>query len=219
MPQRPYRPRGQRQIALIQCEGRRTEYTYLDEFCRDCGIRHVLTVDVNPGKGQNAVVTVQTALDKAKTERARGKIYDEIWCVLDVENAAHETTLNDALALAKQHGIRVCLSNPSFEVWLLAHFERVTRSFENSSAVEHRLEEAYWRRHFGGGYDKGDQNLYDKLKSRLPDALANSQRVLETFHENKPCRECNASTEVYRLIQRLLPPIVESGKDAEDAEE
>ena len=205
-PQRPFIPKSQRKIILIQCEGRRTEYTYLDDFCRDCGVRHVLTVDVNPGKGQNAVVTVETAIAKVKMERARGKIYDEVWCVLDVETETHAASLTEALALARQHDIKVCLSNPSFEVWLLSHFERVKHDFPNSGAVERRLSDTYWKPRFGVAYDKGDSRLYERLQLLQSAAVDNAAWTLETRHGNKLCREANASTEVYKLIQRLLPP-------------
>lgn len=78
MPLRPYKSIPGRQIILIQCEGKRTEYVYLDEFCAHCGLRHAATIDVNPGKGQSAVVTVETAIAKKKMEGTRGKRYDEV---------------------------------------------------------------------------------------------------------------------------------------------
>jgi hypothetical protein len=206
---RPQRPRPgppRKDGILIQCEGSRTEPRYLDDFNRDCRANHRFNMQVKPGKGMNAVVTVEAAIREGQRTVLGEKVYDEVWCVLDVEHAAHEAKLNEAIALAKKHGIRLCLSNPSFEVWLLAHFERTTRSFENSSAVERRLEEDHWKKHFGCGYEKGDPRLYERLASHLPTAVENAEWVLETFHENKPCRESNASTEVYQLIRRLLPP-------------
>ncbi len=205
MRQRPFRPKAGRKIVLIQCEGSRTEYAYLDDFCRDCGARHVFTIDVNPGRGQNAVVTVETAMAKIKSERTRGKVYDEVWCVMDVEHAAHGASLTAALAFAKKHNIKVCLSNPSFEVWLLAHFERVKRDFPDSAAVERRLSDVYWKKHFDCEYDKGDARLYERLAPLRDDAVDNAQWVLETLHGDKPCREANASTEVYQLVGRLVP--------------
>lgn len=203
--QRPTRPR--KHAILIQCEGQKTEPRYLADFCHDCGAVHRFAVTVKPGKGQNAMVTMQAAITEGSRTLQGVKVYDEVWCVLDVEHAAHEASLNAALALAKQHGIRVCLSNPSFEVWLLAHFERVKRDFPDSNAVERRLSEMYWKKHFGNDYDKADSRLYERLQSRQESAVDNAAWMLEDFHGNKPCRDCNASTEVYKLVQRLLPPV------------
>lgn len=202
--QRPSRPR--KHSILIQFEGQKTEPRYLYAFSQACTANRRFTITIKPGKGQNALVTMEAATREDNRKLLGEKIYDEICCVLDVEHAAHEAKLSEALALAKQHQIEVYLSNPSFEVWMLAHFERATRSFENSSAAEHRLEEAYWKKHFGCNYDKRDPRLYERLGPFRDTAVDNSQWLLETFHENNPCRDCNSSTEVYKLVRRLLPP-------------
>ena len=202
-PQRIPNPRPRRRSLLIQCEGQETEPNYLDELCKACGVRHRMGVKVKRGKGQNAVVTVEAAKNEGKRKLLGEKIYDEIWCVLDVEHAAHEAKLNEATALAREHSIRMFLSNPSFEVWLLAHFERTKRDFANGGAAEASLN-THWQRHFHSDYDKGDPKLHTKLADRVSTALENAQWVLETFHENAPCRDSNASTEVYQLVQELL---------------
>jgi hypothetical protein len=203
-PQRPQRPRPRRRSLLIQCEGQKTEPNYLDELCKACGVRHRLNVRVKSGKGQNAVVTVNAAIAEGSRRLLGEPIYDEVCCVLDVEHAAHEAKLNEAAALAQENGIRLFLSNPSFEVWLIAHFERTKRHFPDGGAAETYLSHTYWQKHFRCDYDKGDARLYDKLASRVGDALANAEWVLETFHENSPCRDSNASTEVYQLVRDLL---------------
>lgn len=199
---RPVRPR--KRTILIQCEGSKTEPRYLDDFSVDCGATRRFAIKVKPGKGQNAVVTMEAAIAEGKRRLLGANVYDEVWCVLDVEHAEHEATLTEALKRAKDHGIRVCLSNPSFEVWLLAHFERVTRWFEQSGNVEAHLESAYWKTQFGCEYDKSDPRLYKRLKPLRAAAMENARWTREEFCENKPCRECNASTDVYQLIERVL---------------
>lgn len=206
MPQRVLSPRPRRPGLLIQCEGQKTEPNYLDELCKACGVRHRLEVKVKAGRGRNAVVTVESAIAEGNRRILGERVYDNVWCVLDVEHAAHEVKLNEAVTLAREHNIRMFLSNPSFEVWLLAHFERTTRFFENGDAAEAYLSHTHWRRYFGGDYDKGDPRLYARLADRVGAALGNAQWVLETYHENAACRVSNASTEVYQLIQELLPP-------------
>ncbi|MGI4792039.1 MAG: RloB family protein [Janthinobacterium lividum] len=202
-PQRPSNPRPRRRSLLIQCEGQKTEPNYLDALCKVCGVRQRLEVKVKAGRGQNAVVTVQAAITEG-SQRVQGeKKYDDICCVLDVEHAAHEATLNEAIVLAKDHSIRLFLSNPSFEVWLLAHFERTKRDFADGGAVEDHLN-THWRKHFHCDYEKGDPELYAKLAGRLDTALDNAKWVLETLHGMTSSRASNASTEVYQLIQELM---------------
>lgn len=204
-PPRNAPPRSRKRSLLIQCEGLKTEPNYLDELCKACGVRHRLNVKVKPGKGQNAVVTMNLAIAEGGRRVLGERVYDDVWCVLDVEHAAHEAKLNEAIALARQHNIRLFLSNPSFEVWLIAHFERTTRDSADGGAAETYLN-AHWRRNFGGDYEKGDPQLFAKLADRVPSALENAQWALETFHGNGPCRDRNASTEVYRLVREILHP-------------
>ncbi|MBV9848193.1 MAG: RloB domain-containing protein [Armatimonadetes bacterium] len=203
-PKRPQNPRRRRHSLLIQCEGQKTEPNYLDELCKVCGVRHRLEVKVKAGKGQSAAVTVNAAITEGQRRVQGEKVYDEVWCVLDVEHAGHEAKLNEAIALARKNNIRLFLSNPSFEVWLIAHFERTKRDFANGDATKGYLSQTYWQKHFGCDYDEGDERLYERLADRVGVALDNAQWVLETFHENASCRDSNASTEVYQLVRELL---------------
>lgn len=202
-PQRPQNLRTRRRSLLIQCEGQKTEPNYLDGLCKACGIRHHLEVKVRAGKGQNAVVTVEAAVAEGKRKLDGLNRYDDVWCVLDVEHAAHEAKLTEALALARTKNIRMFLSNPSFEVWLIAHFQHVKRGFENGGAAEAYLN-TLWQKHLHHDYEKGDPNLYAKLADKVGDALENAEWGLETFHGAASCREANASTEVYQLVRELL---------------
>jgi hypothetical protein len=204
-PQRILNPRSRKRSLLIQCEGQETEPNYLEELCKACGVRHRLEVKVKPGKGQNAVVTVEAAIYEGGRRRLGERIYDAVYCVLDVEHSGHEAKLNEAIALAQKHGIRLFLSHPSFEVWLIAHFECATRDFADGSAAEAYLN-THWRKHFNSDYGKGDPKLYAKLADRVAAALKNAPWVLETFHENEPCRSANSSTEVYKLVREMLAP-------------
>jgi hypothetical protein len=44
--------------------------------------------------------------------------FDEVWCVLDTDEFQDIT---QAAALARRSGVRVAVSNPCFELWLLLH--------------------------------------------------------------------------------------------------
>ena len=202
-PQRVPNPRPRRPSLLIQCEGSKTEPNYLEELCKACGVRQRLEVKVRPGRGQNARVTVEAAIAEGSRKRLGERIYDAVCCVLDVEHAAHEASLNEAVTLAREHNIRLFLSNPSFEVWLIAHFERIKRDFANGGAAEAHLN-TLWRKQFSADYDKGDAKLYLKLEDQVSDALENARWMLEVFHEDAPCRNANATTDVYKLVQELL---------------
>lgn len=67
--------------------------------------------------------------------------YDQVWCVLDVDEYPD---VRAAVADAGLEGIEVAFSNPCFELWLLLHF------------VEHR------------SYARSYAELLPHLKRRLP---------------------------------------------------
>jgi len=79
------------------------------------------------------------------------------------------------------------------------------RWFADGDAAARYLE-TYWQKAFGCSYDKADPKLYQRLKPLRDATVANAQWVLEEHDGSRTCRDVNASTKVYRLIQRLLPP-------------
>ncbi|GAA2684855.1 RloB-like protein [Actinosynnema pretiosum] len=54
---------------------------------------------------------------------------DECWCIFDVESPQPHPNLKEALALAEKRGVKVAVSNPCFETWLVLHFEDCTRAY------------------------------------------------------------------------------------------
>jgi hypothetical protein len=55
-----------------------------------------------------------------KVTQAARDPYDEVWCLVDVDD--HES-LSEACALATTNGVRVAVSNPAFEIWVLWHYK------------------------------------------------------------------------------------------------
>ncbi len=76
--------------------------------------------------GETPARLVREAAERAGLVRSRRRIedYDQVWCVLDVDT--HET-LEEALREAGRLGIHMAVTNPCFELWLLWHFEEVSR--------------------------------------------------------------------------------------------
>lgn len=57
--------------------------------------------------------------DEAHRERDENLKYDSVWCVFDVDEHPH---VSDAKEMARDNAIRLAISNPCFELWLLLHF-------------------------------------------------------------------------------------------------
>ena len=57
---------------------------------------------------------------EARGQRDDNLKYDEVWCVFDVDAHPH---LPDAKQKAEANRIKMAISNPCFELWLLLHFQ------------------------------------------------------------------------------------------------
>ena len=109
----------------------------------------------------------------------------------------------EALDLLNANSISAALSNPAFEVWLLAHFERTGTGFLNCDQVVGRLN-THWQTQFSADYDKADSQIYQRLAPLTDQAIANAKWVHENHHAPKTCIiDCNSATDVYRLVGPL----------------
>jgi hypothetical protein len=64
---------------------------------------------------------------------------DERWLVLDVDHAlqgGHVASFMEAMKKARDNGVRVALSNPCFELWLLLHHQPEAACSSLNSAAE-----------------------------------------------------------------------------------
>lgn len=112
---------------LVVTEGAITEVQYLQRLAQHLkasGLK-VVSPKVKAGKRDPLGVLeyAQMLAGKAADE------YDEIWIVVDVDDHA---TLDDCLLQASRYRVRVVVSNPCFEVWLLWHYADHDKYCKNS---------------------------------------------------------------------------------------
>jgi hypothetical protein len=67
--------------------------------------------------------------------------YDELWMLLDTDHyteGSHLRSFTDTITKARQQGVNIALSKPSFELWLLLHHEDESNvaGLSNAGAVE-----------------------------------------------------------------------------------
>jgi hypothetical protein len=198
------RRRPQKTRLLIVCEGKETEPNYFRGLRDEEAVRQNFSVVIQKGKGGSCLAVVQQAIAEKEKAAARGEKFDEVWCVFDVEQAARREQVSEAQALAGKNEIQLALSNPSFEVWLLAHFVRTKKSFVGCDKVIEELNK-HWRREFGQSYEKNDEHLYARLASRSRTATDNARNLREQDWATLPnVADCNSATAVYLLAGRLL---------------
>lgn len=186
--------REPRKRVLIVCEGSKREPDYFRGFCR-CVKARLVEIDSVHGAPRTLV---QHASDVVKAARRRTRRedanlgYDEVWCVFDVDE---HPGIPDATQQAKANGIRLAISNPCFELWLLIHFRD-----QNSWVERDRLKSACRQLPESGRDDvpcvESCMEHYEKAVSRA--------RGLDQRHERNGQPGENPSTGIYRLTERIL---------------
>jgi hypothetical protein len=143
---------------------------------------------------------------------------DERWLLLDVDHclqATHTRTFLNALRRAKSLGVKVALSKPSFELWLLLHHIEPSEvaALADAHEVEARL------RLVLGSYNKTRLNETDFPLSSVAKAHARA-RTLDANTSEIPTTN---SSRVYKLweaivvgaLQSQLPPELASLRDTD----
>ena len=204
--QRTSRQHPEKTTILIVGEGQETEPNYFRGLIREEAVSAKFAVTVKKGPGYSAEAVVKEAIKYKKSALDRHQEYDEVWCVLDVEGLSKRDSLDRAVALAESNAIKLCLSNPCFEIWLMSHFAREARSHNDCDAVIVALNR-HWQRHYAQDYRKNDDRIYQRVSTLTREAIENAKWVRETGHADKEnTADANSSTEVYCLVGRLLGP-------------
>ena len=138
-----------------------------------------------------AVARMKEAAREARRRRDENLSYDEVWCVFDVDD---HPAIVEAKQQARDNGLKVAVSNPCFELWILLHFQSQTRA-EQRSGIR-RLCKAYIP-----DYDK--EAKYERLKPSYPTAVERA-RDLDKWHESRNTTGHNPSTSVHQLTERLM---------------
>ncbi|MHB0874589.1 MAG: RloB family protein [Anaerolineae bacterium] len=191
------RPSGTRlegRLVLVCCEGRITEPVYLSRLRRYFGARTVVIERGLCSPGSTVLRASQLRRERiAARDWDHGR--DEVWCVLDVEQAGANPGLAPAISEARRLGIRLAVSNPAFEYWFLLHYVCSTRPFACAEDLVRSL-----RQHIPG-YQK-NADLSAQLIQRLDGALSNATRA-RTLTPDSWDGHPNPSTTVDELVLAL----------------
>jgi hypothetical protein len=199
---RPLRRRAplfrQRERLLVVCEGRVSEPEYFEEL-RNFAKNPLVVLKIVPNAGATKMLVEHAIreMEKAEGEARRCsdpyRRYDQVWCVFDVDNHGG---LKQAVRLANTHGLKLAISNPRFELWLLLHF--VAHSADRNGHTVQRI----LTKHLPG-YDKHIN--FSKLVAGYPDAVRRA-RQLDSMHKTRGTAGGNPSTGVYVLTGVIVRP-------------
>lgn len=182
-------------LILVVCEGKVTEPQYLEGFRLAQRVTTVRVHVKSPGGDPQALVEAAISVRNAAAERARRERddylrYDQVWCVLDVDEHAR---LDPARMLAAAEGIELALSNPCFELWLVLHFA------DHGAPVNAREAGRILQKHLPG-YDKHLQ--FDRVIDGYTEAVRRAERLL-AHHDELGQPNGNPSTGVHLLTERI----------------
>ena len=172
---------------LIVTEGSKTEPLYLEEI-RAAYRLHSANVEVQPGQLGTAPIQVvrhaQRLFENGDMQKGiRPRSFDPIYAVFDRDE--HDSYFN-ALGLARSLdgalrnddrqpvAFKAIASVPSFELWLLLHYEDVRAPIHRDEAVD-RL-----KRHIPG-YGKGHSGVFAITRGRLDPATRRAQALEAKF--------------------------------------
>lgn len=173
--------RSSRSRILVVCGGERTEPTYFKGLRDSLNNKAVDIKVVSKGRAPAQVV------DYAVAQRTPD--FDEVWCVLDVD----EFDLVDAVQLAREHDINLAVSNPCFELWLLLHYADC-----RTYCVGYRGVAMLLRRYLPS-YDKTRLDYVDYAPG-VVDAIRRAKDLDSTGNDYRK----NPSTGVWRLVELLM---------------
>lgn len=111
-------------VILVVTEGEVTEKQYLEGFAKEQKNARVYIEIVGGAGVPKTIVEVAKQRKKDAEKRARREgdenlIYDEVWCVFDIDQ---HPNIPDAKQMARDNGIELAISNPCIELWLWLHF-------------------------------------------------------------------------------------------------
>ncbi|MEZ4317157.1 MAG: RloB family protein [Myxococcota bacterium] len=180
---------------LVVCEGARTEPDYIDGFTRASGDA-IVELRVLGGVGAPiTIVATAKALREDGTAKAKSdpnEAFNEVWCVFDRDE---HPSFKEAIDMAQANGLKLAISNPCFELWLLLHFR-------DSPGARHRHEvQRMLRDDHLPGYDK--KLKFEDVAGGVEQATRRAKRLLSDAQALGDGLFKNPTTSVYGLTESI----------------
>jgi hypothetical protein len=177
-------------------EGKRTEDGYFKFWWRRNRDKIIVNIDERNGTPMALVerAVARKAREEREERRGRGAAHDEVWCVFDVDDHPY---LEEAILLAERHGIKVAVSNPCFELWLILHYENQNADIGRRTAQARATELIKCKKVL-------TEAALEALAARYDDALQRA-KALDKKHEGDGSQpRSNPSSEVWKLVDRIV---------------
>jgi hypothetical protein len=153
-------------------------------------------VVIDPGEGvprtlvEKAKQRKHAAEAEARRQKDDNLAFDEVWCVHDIDD---HPKLDEARVMARDNGIELAVSNPSFELWLILHFR-------DNPGAQHRDRMVAILKDLLPGYDKHVE--FGHVVHGYNDAVTRARRLDQMADEDGESGR-NPTTGVWRLTESI----------------
>ena len=201
----PQRRRSSAPRIMLVCEGQ-TEvgyFKYIAQRLRSSGISVKAVHDaVSP---MAIVKNAYAYIDGDPKRGIEANQYDQVWAVFDWDE--HTKEVREAISWAEQRGIRIALSNPCFDTWLIWHFDDYMRVGCHAKDTDTKLH-ALW-----SSYRKGANNKWEDLGNGLHDASERARKAEQRFaRDGIDFPDDRPTSQVLTLMDSITEGWVAAGK-------
>lgn len=176
-------------LVIIATEGRCTEAQYFSLFrSTRVQVRVLPTGEDNQSSPEHVLERLRGFRD---TYDLGGE--DELWLMVDVDRWG-DAKLRHVAREAKNYGVKLAVSNPCFEVWLLFHHVQRIDATDRCSDVT-----GWLRKALGGSYNK-TRLVLDRFRPYVAQALARAEA--NDAHPNSRWPQ-QTGTHVYRVVRNI----------------
>lgn len=191
-------------LLVVCCEGKNTEPQYIKEFASAYGNK-LVKIEPIPAAGVPLTLVQRAIQEKEQRQKSASRSRDsfskafQVWGVFDIDE---HPNVPEAIDLARRNGIKLCISNPCFDLWGLLHFA-------NQDAPIHRHKAQKKLSAEMPSYDpgKGKYFDYDLLHPLYATAKSRAELLMKRREEEDTPRG-NPSTDIFKLLDL----IIENGK-------
>ncbi|GAA5768240.1 RloB family protein [Streptosporangium roseum] len=180
------------------CEGTVTEVQYfsgIKDHFRALPVE-IGTCDID-GCGRDPLGVVRAAEKRRDTAHRKAQrqgdaylAYDEVRAVVDVDE---HTSLEAAIRRARESGIRLAISTPCFEIWLLRHFQECSAAL-TSAIVQNKIHR------YVPGYEK---HLPEDFPYGEHGTARRRARTADPHHDSPNRKGRNPSTNAWLTIDAI----------------
>ena len=164
-------------VVVVVCDDRKTAVAYFEAFKREIKSRVALEIVKAPHHGATPDAIVSEAIKRREaledtTSKDDTESRSAVWALIDLEaEPTRQTQSREARQKAEQHNVKVALSKPCFEVWVLAHLADTGEEFQDCNAVVKRVR-VEWKSTFGNEFPN------KKPRPIIPNSYRGTKRPL-----------------------------------------